>query len=212
MGDPIFVTFYSTQVQYITSATVQQSSVQQAGAALLDTIGPAILVAHSQGGIIPWLWTDIRPDLVKGVVALEPTGPPFHNIITDNLPARAWGLTDVPLTYVPAPTNLSAPLQKQWYPASAQEAQLNRSGCYLQAEPARQLVNFRGNILLVTSESGFHAIYDQCDVKFLRQAGVGVEHWRLEDKGIIGNGHFVFMEQNSDVIAALLEPWISVIQ
>src|SRR5262245_29056202 len=46
-------------------------------AELLDRIGPAVLVTHSAGGPAGWLAADARPELVKGIVAIEPLGPPF---------------------------------------------------------------------------------------------------------------------------------------
>src|SRR5271154_6040261 len=75
-------TQYSSNVQFINSATYQQSTVQAAGADLLDLIGsPVILLSHSQGGIMPWLIADARPDLVMAILSVEPTGPPFEDVI-----------------------------------------------------------------------------------------------------------------------------------
>ena len=51
---------------------------QDAGAALLDKIGPAIVLTHSQSGSFGWLIADARPKLVKAIVAIEPAGPPFE--------------------------------------------------------------------------------------------------------------------------------------
>ena len=78
MGDPIFDAYYASNVEFLSSATYQQSTVQAAGAALLDRIAkPVILLSHSQGGLMPWLIADVRPQLVKAIVSLEPTGLPF---------------------------------------------------------------------------------------------------------------------------------------
>lgn len=54
---------------------------------------------------------------------------------------------------------------------------------------------------MVTSEAGYHSIYDTCSVEFLRDAGVSVDHVRLSDVGIHGNGHMMFMERNNLQIA-----------
>src|SRR5581483_7170340 len=81
------------------------------GSALLDKIGPAILVTHSQSGSFGWLLADSRPNAVKGIVAIEPAGPPFRNAVTNEEKNRAWGLSDIPLTYEPpvkAPGELAA--------------------------------------------------------------------------------------------------------
>jgi len=52
---------------------------QAAGVALLDRIGPAVLVTHSQARPFGWLIGDARPALVKGIVAMEPQGPPIQS-------------------------------------------------------------------------------------------------------------------------------------
>jgi len=41
---------------------------------LLDHVGPCVVVAHSQGGGFALRAAQIRPDLVRAVVALEPSG------------------------------------------------------------------------------------------------------------------------------------------
>src|SRR5579864_2653531 len=81
-GDPIFDAFYATQVEGLASAVETQSLVKAAGTALLDRIGPAIVVTHSQAGPFGWVLADARPSAVKAIVAVEPNGPPFQNAIT----------------------------------------------------------------------------------------------------------------------------------
>lgn len=46
--------------------------------ALLERVGPAIVVGHSQGGGYATQLAQRRPDLVRAVVAIEPTGVPAH--------------------------------------------------------------------------------------------------------------------------------------
>ncbi|HEY8357196.1 MAG TPA: alpha/beta fold hydrolase, partial [Ramlibacter sp.] len=48
-----------------------------AGRELLQRIGPAILLTHSAGGPCGWVMADAAPGMVKGIVAIEPQGPPF---------------------------------------------------------------------------------------------------------------------------------------
>ena len=42
---------------------------------------------------------DARPKVVKGIIAIEPAGPPFEATIIGTGKARAWGPTDIPITY-----------------------------------------------------------------------------------------------------------------
>src|SRR5262250_2210676 len=100
-GDPAFDAFYATQVETVISNEVTQAANQAASAALLDKIGPAIVLTHSQSGPFGWLIADARPKLVKGIIAVEPGGPPFEATIINTGKARAWGLTDIPLHYDP---------------------------------------------------------------------------------------------------------------
>src|ERR1700693_790190 len=102
MGDPAFDAFYATQVESLASDAHTQKMVQDAGAQLLDKIGPAVLLTHSQAGPFGWLLADARPKLVKGIVAIEPQGPPFQNEIRATGKARAWGVTDIAIHYEPA--------------------------------------------------------------------------------------------------------------
>jgi pimeloyl-ACP methyl ester carboxylesterase len=209
MGDTIFDSFYSSNVQFISNATYQQSTVQAAGAALLDRIGkPVILMGHSQGGILPIIIADARPKLTKGLVLLEPTGPPFREAVFSTTPARAWGLTDIPLTYSPPVIHPAIDLVQEVQPPR----DANSSECILQANtPApRQLANLADKpILLVTSESGYHAVYDYCTAAYLKQAGCArIEHVELAKVGIRGNSHMFFMERNSDQIQNFIKDWV----
>ena len=81
---------------------------KDAGAALLDRIGPAIVLTHSQSGAFGWLIADARPRLVKAIVAIEPAGPPFEATIIGTGKARACGPTDIPITYDPPDRRMRA--------------------------------------------------------------------------------------------------------
>jgi pimeloyl-ACP methyl ester carboxylesterase len=79
-GDPIFDQFYSSQVASFESGTTTEELNRDAGVALLDQIGPSVLLVHSQSGPFAWLLADARPDLVEGIVNIEPNGPPFYDV------------------------------------------------------------------------------------------------------------------------------------
>jgi hypothetical protein len=44
--------------------------------------------------------------------------------------------------------------------------------------------------------------------KYLLQAGVANDFIRLEKVGIVGNGHMMMIEKNSDEIARFLANWL----
>ena len=204
-GDPIFDAFYATQVETVISAEETQKRNQDAGAALLDKIGPAIVLTHSQSGPFGWLIADARPKLVKGIIAVEPAGPPFENTIIGTGKARPWGPADIPLTYDPPVKEASEIALVRDDKADGPDLFV----CWMQKAPARQLVNLKGiPSVVVAAEASYHQLYDHCTVKYLNQAGMKVEWMPLQSKGIHGNGHMVMIEKNNLEIAKVLDQWV----
>ena len=205
-GNPVFDQFYASQVQLLRPNSVSEQLMREAGAALLDRIGPAILLTHSQSGPFGWVIADARPKLVKGIVAAEPSGPPFREAVFGTAAARHWGITETPMTYSPPVTD---PAQL----ARAEEAAADGPDlvkCMLQAAPARRLAHLENMpVLVFAAEASYHAVYDHCTAKYLRQAGARAEYLRLEDVGIRGNGHMVMIEKNSLDIAAMIAGWLN---
>ena len=64
-GDAAFDQFYFSQFPSIVNFTKQQEINPPAIVALLDKIGPSILLTHSQSGSFIWPVVDARPNLVK---------------------------------------------------------------------------------------------------------------------------------------------------
>lgn len=210
MGDPVFDRFYSSQVQYTRDLTHQQLNTQAAGAALLDYIAkPTVLLGHSTGGQMPIVIADARPDLTAALILLEPQGPPFTASRQSAGFARAWGVADIPLAYDPVVSDPDVELVRQ--NVSAPAADLD--DCVLQSDDPepRRLKNLAGKpVLIVTSEASNHAAYDYCTASYLRQAGCSLlEHVELGKAGIHGNGHFMFLEKNSDEVQKVLREWLS---
>ncbi|KAJ7047770.1 alpha/beta-hydrolase [Mycena alexandri] len=205
MGDPTFDKFFASNVPSLNSTTEEAQKINDAGSLLLDQIGPVIVMTHSQAGPFGWGLANSRPNQVKAIVALEPAGPPFINAIFPPFtPARIFGVTDIPIAYEPP---ISSP--SELFPVVVN--QIPGVTCFEQKAPARKLVNLLHiPVLAVTSEASYHAQYDNCTVNYLLQAGVGVEHIRLENVGIHGNAHMFFMEKNGIQIAEqVIQPWIS---
>jgi pimeloyl-ACP methyl ester carboxylesterase len=209
MGDDIFDTYYSSNVPFLSSSIVQESTMQSAGSSLLRKIGSAILISHSQGGLMPWLLADSVPELVKAIISIEPKGPPFTEVIFSSEPARKWGLTDIPLYYSPLPNGTADDALKTVVVENPRIEGEGQGSCVMQKSPARQLSRWSGiPVLVETGEASYHEVYEECTVTFLRQAGVDVEWLRLKNAGIHGNAHLQFMEDNSDEIAKALDTWI----
>jgi pimeloyl-ACP methyl ester carboxylesterase len=213
-GNAAFDQFYAQQVEFLASAAKTEELMFAAGVALLEKIGPAILLTHSQAGVFGWKLSDARPDLVKAHVAVEPNGPPFYDVsfqggkdwYKDSAQVgRAWGITRIPLTFDPpaaSPSQLSMVRQKK-----PDAPELLR--CWLQAEPARQLPRMKVvPTAIISGEASFRATMDHCTSKFLTQAGVKNTHTRLENENVHGNGHMMMLEKNSHEIALVIGKWL----
>jgi len=205
-GSAAFDQFYASQLPSIQDPHLSQSLNRDAGAALLDRIGPAILLTHSQSGTYGWLVADARPRLVKAVVAVEPSGPPvFDTALKRGARVKPWGVTWEPLRYAPAAASAGQLVFEQQKQPDGED--LMR--CWLQKAPARRLANLtRVPVVILTGEASYHAPYDHCTARYLEQAGVPTTFIRLADRGIRGNGHMMMLERNNLEIAALMDAWL----
>jgi pimeloyl-ACP methyl ester carboxylesterase len=208
MGDPVFDNFIKGQMQFVGN---QAEIAVPAGVALLDKIGsPVILLTHSQGGGIGFNVADERPKLIAGMIAIEPGGPQIGNVDTAKVTytrvnPNSWGLTPMPMKYDPpfaSPSDIKVHLAPSEHPG-------NEVGCYLQDEPVHKLVGFQGMpILSISAEGTYHRVYDPCIPKWLNQAGAKDDFVRLEDAGIHGNMHEMFLDRNSLEVIKFIEAWV----
>jgi pimeloyl-ACP methyl ester carboxylesterase len=227
-GDPVFDNYFASTVPSMEKRALQYEMNLDAFAALLDRLGPSILLVHSQSGQYGWPLAQARSALVKAIVAAEPSGPPVHDMVIpgearqgmpfenatavegseifrDDPRTRRYGPTDIPLVYDP-PVTAQSPLEfvRQ---DRAEGPELVR--CWRQKEPARKLVAVGERpILYLAAEASFYAPYNHCTPAYLKQAGVDVTFVRLADIGLRGNGHMMMMEKNSDDIAKVILDWL----
>ena len=177
---------------------VQHLAWRQAGADLLDKIGPAIIMTHSAGGPFGLLVAEARPALVKATVIIEGAGSGFAG-------GNRWGMSSVPVTYDPP---VSDPAEiKTTYVANPEPGV---AGYFLQAEPARKLPNLKNTkVVFVTADSSFASPGNPGGVAFLKQAGVQAEEIRLGALGIKGNGHMMMAETNNREVLQPLMDWMN---
>jgi pimeloyl-ACP methyl ester carboxylesterase len=170
---------------------------RQRGAMMLDKIGPAIIMTHSAGGPFGWLVAEARPNLVRGIIAIEGGGQPFGG-------PNVWGMSTIPVTYDPPVADPSEIKTKQ-----VESLEPGVPGYVLQEEPARKLKNLQNiPIVLVTAEASFASPGSPAAVAYFKQAGCKAEELRLTDKGIHGNGHMMMIEKNNrEVLKPILE-WL----
>ena len=212
-NDPAAQQLAASQLPAIESFEKQQFLNRDALIALFERIGPGILMAHSQAGAFAWPVADARPDLIKAILAIEPNGPPAHGVEFVGAPSwfkegpvsLTYGITSVPLTYVPAVKSAS----ELTFVKDEKADSSDKVVCWKQAAPARQLPNLQKMpILVLTAEASYHAPYDHCTVRYLEQAGVKPTAIRLADQGVRGNSHVMMLEKNNKEIAAVIAQWL----
>ena len=211
--DPSVQQLLASQIPAIRDFTKQQMLNTPALISLLDKIGPAVLLVHSQAGAFGWPVADARPNLVKAILAIEPNGPPAYSVEFIGAPdyfrqgrlGLIYGITAMPLSYSP-PVGSASEL------SFVQEESSDGPGlvkCWMQATPARQLPNLQKMpVLILTAEASYHAPYDHCTVKYLQQAGLRPSWIKLADLGIRGNSHVMMLEKNNRQIAAVIARWL----
>lgn len=202
--DEIFRQFLNSQVEYLPSNKASQKLVLAAGEELLNMTGPAILLTHSQAGPFGWLLADRCPRLVAGIVALEPSGPPFSTDLSNHT-AKNYGIADLPLCFSPS---IASPEEFKLRLLTSDSPE--RKDGWVLSEPAPQLTHLKGiPTALITSEASYHAGYDHLTSHVLRQCGVTHDFIRLEDAGIHGNSHMLMLEKNNLEIADFINEWIT---
>jgi pimeloyl-ACP methyl ester carboxylesterase len=176
---------------------VQHLAWRQAGAELLDRIGPAIIMTHSAGGPFGLLVAEARPNLVKATIIIEGAGSGFAG-------GNRWGMSSIPVTYDP-PVADPSEIRTEWVP----NPEPGIPGYFLQAEPARKLPNLKNTkVVFVTAEASFASPGNPGGAAFLRQAGVQAEEMRLGRLGITGNGHMMMVERNSRAVLQPIIDWM----
>ena len=185
----------------------QDTIARNAIVALLDRVGPSILVTHSRSGALGWPVADARPSMVKGIVAVEPNGPPFYNVGAQppEVPARPAGISYLPLNFFPPVRQPSEFGQLVKVPAQG----AGFEGCWMPSNTHKLINLSKIPVVLIVGQASYHAAYDHCTARFLAEAGVSVSFVRLEENGITGNGHLMPIETNNGEIADLIMQWIS---
>jgi pimeloyl-ACP methyl ester carboxylesterase len=145
--------------------------------ALLDEIGPAILLPHSAGGGSTFRVPDLNPKKVVGIVAFEAAG-------ANPVAAGFDGSPGLITTWRTEPA-----LAKTFAPA-------DHGGCPMQGESPSKLVNYTHvPIILVGSEKGLTNLDAlKCQASVWQQAGVDATYVYLPDRGLKGGGHFAMAQ------------------
>jgi pimeloyl-ACP methyl ester carboxylesterase len=197
---------------------------------LLSIAGKSCVLGHSQGGPFCWLAGDVAPSNIQALIAVEPNGPPFYNVVYGDHPQthiknnnftklstdkewyktsskmdRPGGITYSPLTFDPP----LKPGEQIKYKIDEKNYGDEYVNCFLQDGDVKKLKNLSGlPILILSAEASYHAPYDHGTSNFLTQSGVKNSFIRLQDHGICGNGHMMMLEKNNHQIADFILKWL----
>jgi len=197
---------------------------------LLSIAGKSCVLGHSQGGPFCWIAGDVAPENIQALIAVEPNGPPFYNVVYGDHPQthlknnkfeklptdkdwyktssrmdRPGGVTYSALTFDP-PLNKGEAIK---YKVDEKDYGQDYVNCFLQDGEPRKLKNLSGlPILILSAEASYHAPYDHGTSNFLKQCGVKNSFVRLQDHNITGNGHMMMLEKNNHEIADFILKWV----
>ncbi len=156
-------------------------------AKLLDVTGPAVVLTHSAGAPAGWLVSELRHDLVKAHVAVEPIGPAFGGF--PGLGELTWGLSAYKPHFEPEP-------------ATPEELKEN-PGAFTQPGLAGI-----PTVVVVAGNSPF-TDFESSVADFVNTLGGQAEFMNIADHGVHGNGHGLMLEANNREAAQPIIEWIA---
>lgn len=225
-GDPIFDAFFAAAGPMTSNATALELSMRSSGCKLLELLGTqSYIISHSAGATYGSLMSDECPDLIRATINLEPGNTPFQSLVGNSTvaavgrtSARSWGLTTTPIVYDPPVTNASN-VANEITTTVVGDDDAGYRACYMQDtsnsllkhNKARQLTQIaKVPYVMFTAANSPHITYDHCMYNFLQQAGVSDLTWiKFGDRGLTGNGHFFYLESNSDALYRVVEAEIA---
>lgn len=196
---------------------------------------PIILVTHSMGGAMGWRLLELCKDRIVALVALAP-GPPGNlqpepDILEDNesslviqtlagtitiqrdrdfIADRAWALAKLigPSTRFPR-QHLESYL-RSLTPANARlvAERQNVFGTQVRVREPRGLAGKPVVVVTGTHDTDHSRTVDAEIVTWLKASGVNASHMWLGDLSIVGNGHMLMLESNSDEVCNAVLDWI----
>lgn len=212
------------------------SMCRSLGALVEQLPQPLVLLTHSMSGAYGWKLMDMYAGSIAALVGIAP-GPPGNIqpeptvlgekderielqslelrfrlsrrepfVADDDFVARKiiGASRFFPRGHIDAYKRTLLPI-----PAGLIWERLNVKGRQLRVDdPGR----FRGKPILVvtgTEDIDHPRAVDGTIVDWLREAGAEAEFLYLGDRGIVGNGHMLMLETNSDQIAEIIVDWIS---
>ena len=204
-------------------------------AAATSPDGKVVLMGHSMGGALSWKIVELTGSEIASVVAVAPGPPgniqPHADVVSrteDEIVVRSFGMTRT-LSRTRAYSGGAAFVSHKLVGKSARFPRENMEmyAGHVAAVPPRLLIerqNVDGGQIRIDDTSPFRGLpvlvftgsddtdhpkdVDGAVVDWLRECGADVEFCWLPDRGVVGNGHMLMMEDNSDELADMILAWL----
>jgi pimeloyl-ACP methyl ester carboxylesterase len=221
---------------YVPLERLDGAAVVEGLGVLIRSLGaPVVLLTHSMSGCYGWRLLELHGDVIDIVVGVAPAPPgniqkptPVYAETETLIETEALGRR-VRVDKTAAVVSSSEFVERKLIGASRYfprdriagyagslrpippklwlERQ-NVHGSQLRVDDPQKLVGKRILVITGTDDLDHSRGADGAVVDWLNQNGVRTDFCFLADRGIVGNGHMLMLEQNSDEIAGIILDWL----
>ncbi len=215
----------------LTGATV----VEGLGALIRGLGAPVVLLTHSMSGCYGWRLLELYGDIVETVVGVAP-GPPGNIQKQAPVYEETETLIETEASGRRVRIDRTAPVvasadfverklvgESRYFPRDRIAGyagslrpippklwleRQNIHGSQLRVSDPQKLAGKRILVITGTDDLDHPREVDGAIVTWLNQQGAKADFCFLADRGIVGNGHMLMLEQNSDEIAGIILDWL----
>jgi pimeloyl-ACP methyl ester carboxylesterase len=205
------------------------------GHLIRDLKRPVVLLTHSMSGCYGWRLLELHGDVIDTLVGVAPGPPgniqqtaPVHAETETHIETEASGRrvrVDKTAPVVASRDFVERKLvgDSRYFPRdrlAAYAASLrpiapnillerqNVHGRQIRVSDPRKLAGKRILVITGTEDLDHPRATDGAIVAWLNEHGAKADFCFLADRGIVGNGHMLMLEQNSDEIAGIILDWL----
>ena len=222
---------------YIAPDKLDGATVVEGLGALIRSLGaPVILLTHSMSGAYGWRLLELHGDVIDTVVGVAPAPPgniqkmaPVHAETETSIETEAFGgrvRVDKTAPVVASRDFVERKLvgESRYFPRDRLDGyaaslrpippklwleRQNIRGSQLRVGDPRRLEGKPVLVITGTTDLDHSREIDGAIVTWLNENGAMADFCFLADRGIVGNGHMLMLEENSDEIAGIILDWLS---
>ncbi len=196
---------------------------------------PVVLLTHSMSGCYGWRLLELHGDVIETVVGVAP-GPPGNIQKTAPVHAETATMIETEASGQRVRVDKTAPVvasrdfverklvgESRYFPRDRLDGyaaslrpippklwleRQNVRGSQLRVSDPGKLAGKRVFVITGTADLDHTREVDGAIVAWLEEHGAKADFCFLADRGIVGNGHMLMLEQNSDEIADLILDWL----